>query len=418
MKVERYTAPTMDEALSKVKADLGQDAVILKTRKVSSQGRSSSGGNGRGTSKSMKRAFWGKNEQIEVTAALADKEPIQTERRAREPAGFQKDVSSGSAFRSKLSEAYDNESNGESSVEKDIRSVLQSETKILREQFAAQIETISESIEDISHQIKYADVSRLSDGSDAAHIFSGLLKNGVDEKIVRSLLRKVKKDLEEQPWDASSVRGAVLERTKEMIKIPNFLQKTGMKILFVGPNGSGKTTALSKLAIQYKTDKAKDIAIVSADTYRAGALGQIEGLAKIINVPASAVYSPFEMEGALERFKDKDLVLIDTPGVSKNSSELLDELAGFVQKIDPHEVHLVLSASDKPEDSLAFFQKFKPLGVDRILLTRLYETENPGTILNLIDGVKKPLSYTISEPSITGEIQRADPVQLAELIMK
>ena len=181
---------------------------------------------------------------------------------------------------------------------------------------------------------------------------------------------------------------------------------TGAKpeiILFVGVNGSGKTTTLGKMAKKY-ADQGKKILIVAGDTFRAAADAQL----KIWGERAGAPVMSAQKDGAdaaglvydaIERAKSEnyDLLMIDTAGRLQNRTELMDELAKIVRIIKkhdetaPHHSILVLDAT-VGQNALVQTEAFaKTAGVTGLVMTKLDGTAKGGVLVALSDKFGLPI---------------------------
>jgi flagellar biosynthesis protein FlhF len=188
-------------------------------------------------------------------------------------------------------------------------------------------------------------------------------------------------------------------------------------IALVGPTGVGKTTTLLKMATNPQIFGRRNVAFISADTYRIGAVEQLRTFSSIARVPLSVVYSPTDISQALQNFGNQDLILIDTTGRSQNKPDHMIELRQFMQRASPDEIHLVLSATTKYKDILDIIQKFDSIGANRIAFTKLDETKTVGTMLNVSHYVKKPISYLTDGQNVPGDIALAKANRIADMIM-
>ncbi|VEU75726.1 signal recognition particle-docking protein FtsY [Mycoplasmopsis maculosa] len=167
--------------------------------------------------------------------------------------------------------------------------------------------------------------------------------------------------------------------------------------IFIGVNGSGKTTSIAKIANKF-IKQGKKVLIAAADTFRAGAVSQLEVWANRVGAeivkpikegadPASVVYS------ALDKAKNEnyDLLLIDTAGRLQNKVNLMKELEkiySIIKKTDedsPHECLLVLDATTGQNgisQAKAFSEVSKPTG---IILTKMDGTSKGGIVLSIKD---------------------------------
>ena len=163
-------------------------------------------------------------------------------------------------------------------------------------------------------------------------------------------------------------------------------------MLFVGVNGVGKTTSIGKLAYKYRQE-GKKVMLVAADTFRAGAVAQLEEWARRVDVPivtgpeksdpASVVFDGMERAQA----EDVDILIIDTAGRLQNKDNLMAELekiGRIIKRVDPaapHETFLALDASTG-QNALVQAKEFSKITpVTGIVLTKIDGTARGGVVL-------------------------------------
>ena len=173
-------------------------------------------------------------------------------------------------------------------------------------------------------------------------------------------------------------------------------------MLFVGVNGSGKTTTLGKMAKRYH-DQGKKVMIAAGDTFRAAAVEQLTVWSeragaeivsgKLGSDAAGLVYDAIEKAKA----DDVDILMIDTAGRLQNRTELMDELAKVVRVIKkqdpsaPHHSILVLDAT-VGQNALMQTEAFKETaGVTGLIMTKLDGTAKGGVLVALSDKYKLPI---------------------------
>ncbi len=197
------------------------------------------------------------------------------------------------------------------------------------------------------------------------------------------------------------------------------LNRHGVRIAaLLGTTGVGKTTTLAKVAAKFVLEQKTDVALITADTYRISAVEQLKTYSDILELPLEIVYNPAELSSALERYRDKDLILIDTAGRSQHNDYQMRELEEFLRVNPRIEKHLVISATTKFTDAKNIMNKFAQVEPDKIIFTKIDETASLGMIINLLHDKKYSLSYITTGQSVPDDIDRASSDVLANLLLK
>ena len=135
-------------------------------------------------------------------------------------------------------------------------------------------------------------------------------------------------------------------------------------------------------------------------------------------MPLEIVYNPQELASAIERHRDRELILIDTAGRSQHNDYQLRELEEFLRVNPRIEKHLVISATTKFTDARQIMNKFSQVDPNRIIFTKIDETGSLGMIMNLLRDKKYSLSYITTGQSVPDDIERANSDVLANLLLK
>ena len=197
------------------------------------------------------------------------------------------------------------------------------------------------------------------------------------------------------------------------------LNRHGVRIAaLLGTTGVGKTTTLAKIAAKFVLEQKTDVALITADTYRISAVEQLKTYSDILELPLEIVYKPAELLSAIERHRDKDLILIDTAGRSQHNDYQMRELEEFLRVNPRIEKHLVISATTKFTDAKHIMNKFAQVEPDKIIFTKIDETASLGIIVNLLHDKKYSLSYITTGQSVPDDIDRASSDILANLLLK
>lgn len=430
MKVKKYTAPTMRDALEKMKRELGTSAVILGSRKISRGGLLD---------------FLG-HELFEVTATT--EEHVLTERRPRKSspappprAGARLSVTVGdsgpvrdpapAAFASLLPPTAAVNGGGTAAIA--VRSAtLPAPADSAMGQFGlttggVQVRRLEREIDDLktllaelAEQMRYRHMPALP-GS-LKEIYRRLVDNELEEKITLELIQRLYgRFSEEQYSNPERVEQYLIREIAAMIPVaPPTPVREGspLVIAFTGPTGVGKTTTLAKLATNVRFYGNHRVAMVTADTYRVAATQQLGTFSEIADIPLEVVHSPRDMARALHRHRDKQVILVDTPGASQFNERLLEELRKVIAEADPDEVHLVLSAATKPKDLLHAVKAYRVGKSMRLLLTKFDETLTFGSIVSVVRETGLPLSYISFGQEVPEDLEAAQAERIARLAVK
>ncbi len=397
MIVKTYKARDMREAIAKIKKDLGEDAVIVSSRKV------------------KRGSFFSffKKEILEVTAALDDK-----------PTNTKKEFKSIVEGYTKNTYKPDNNQRKPGLYDKDFEDrIKRLESLILNageDNIKRIVEGIKYDISDLKNAINYVkkdngpDLSKLPLGMHK--YFSYMCDLGINKKYAFKLAVALYNNIDKERLSEEYYVKEYLSVVISQFFKSSTPQKKG--IVLVGPTGVGKTTTLAKLSAIYKLKLNKKVGIITTDTYRIGAVDQLLSYAKIMDIPAVVSITKEDFVAAFRDFRDMDSVFIDTVGRSQKDIQRLNEIFGMFKDMSDLHVSLVLAVNTKEEDSFEIYDRFSKLGIDDFIFTKVDETNTPGTMLNISVKLKKPVSYVSFGQDVPDDIMKAEPLKISSLIVK
>ena len=260
---------------------------------------------------------------------------------------------------------------------------------------------------------KFTDIFYKKDDIDASiieELEKTMIKADISIEITEEILNHIKKRYLEKKIKHSNDLISELESFMlKLLKNPQkelYIEKKGdpFVILICGINGVGKTSLLVKIA-NYLKMKGLSVIIAAGDTYRAGAISQLQTLSKKISVEVIAQKQGSDsasviFESYVHSKKNKiDVLLADTAGRIHTHNNLMQELKKIVKvikKIDikaPHETMLVLDASIG-QNSIVQAQEFMDkVNIDSVSITKLDGTAKGGVVLSILNKLKLPIRF-------------------------
>lgn len=392
MIIKKYQGTTEAEATAKAKEELGQDAVIMNVKSVKQKG--------------LRKLF--KKSYYEVTAAIdepsekaAREKHTASENKARKP------VDTSENLKETVSEKETTEASVKTAKTSAIEERLDNLAQLLEQQIQ---ETKEEEAEERPDQ-----KSKL-----VKLVYEQLLDNEVTEGNAREIMSEIdNKSSEIQVDDLLSNIYQKIVLKLGQIKTIELCEKKPKVVFFVGPTGVGKTTTIAKLASKYKLDHKCKLAIITADTYRVAAVEQIRTYANILNVPIEVVYNAEELQQAIQKYAEYDLLFVDTAGRSHQNQEQQEDVKRLLQvaKEYEQEIYLVISATTKYRDLVKITQVYSDISSYRLLFTKTDETGALGNILNIKMLTNEPLSYMTFGQNVPDDIEITDAQAIAKQLL-
>lgn len=384
MIIKKYIVNNMNEAMNRIRYELGQDAVIISQRKIKKSG--------------IKGFFSPK--VIEVTAAVDNKNNLQQDVKSSIDAikkVFESKDKKEEATRSEneVKKVKDKGKEEERSNKK-ISVVEEEKDKLLKE-----MQEMKKMINNLANGTEESKKSKLQEK---------LEDNDVNNNIIDKVLSKAS-SMDEEIENEERLKLAI----RDMIQISD--ENFENVVVLVGPTGVGKTTTIAKLAGRLALMEKKKVGLITVDTYRIGAVEQLSTYADIMNISFKTVISAKDMENALEGMKDCDIVLIDTTGRSSKNAMQIGELNTFIQKANTKNIYLVISCTTKNKDIKAIIEGYKVLNFNNVVITKLDETTTYGSILNILDTADKPLSFITTGQNVPDDIKKLSCEEITNLVL-
>ncbi|RTE01794.1 flagellar biosynthesis protein FlhF [Paenibacillus whitsoniae] len=244
----------------------------------------------------------------------------------------------------------------------------------------------------------------------------------VDPAFVRGMMEEVQSDLEAagEPITEENARQLVrakLGQTLHSEQSKHISDQTRV-VHFVGPTGVGKTTTIAKLAADQVLKYHRKVGFITSDTYRIAAIEQLKTYATILNVPLEVVFSPQDLAKAFTNLADCDVIFMDTAGRNFRNEMYVSELNSLLKTQGKSETILVLSLTTKYRDIQAITNNFSKFKLDKVLFTKMDETDSYGAIVNVVNEFSLQLSYVTTGQNVPDDIVELNEWQVIDLLLE
>ncbi len=239
----------------------------------------------------------------------------------------------------------------------------------------------------------------------------------VDVEIIKIVMNHLKKS--KVLLTKSNLKKHVLASLSSLInttKLNIKKSKNPKVVVIIGPTGVGKTTCIAKLAAITKILHKLEVGIVTIDTFRLGAIDQLKIFSEISEVDLLVAYELKDVATIMEKFKDKDLILIDTVGRSQKNVKELKTILSFLKKFEPDETFLALSATASKKNLMDVAKKFEIFNYNALIFTKIDEAVAFGNLLNISLNTATPIVYLTNGQVIPDDIIAAEADFIAKII--
>jgi flagellar biosynthesis protein FlhF len=363
MRLKSYFVNTMEEALQVAKLELGVDAMLVDTKRLATPP--------------------GSRSRLEVIFAAPTTPPPPPQLQTPPPMAAPDSIPGLQRFRGELTNLLD---------------------ALTRTPDAARLETLTPAmtqLDTLRMQLLQSEVPRpFADEivQMCRPILEGfVLRGGDDLTEVRTLLVQ----LLGAEWPAISAEGCSAAQT----------------LVFVGPAGAGKTSAIAKLAFHLGVSSGKPVTVVSIDNLKIGAGDQLAHICSLLGVPFHSLDFGVRLATAVEPFSHRGITLIDTPGFGVGDRDILGDIASNVGQVDGIQCHLVLPATLRYGELQRRYQQFEPFLPARLLFTRLDETEFFGPAWAFARDRRIAVDWVSTGPGIPEDLAIADAHRFAEALL-
>lgn len=427
MKLKRFEALSLQEALQAVKAELGPEAVIVSSRRIQKAG-----------------GLFGLLSQsvIEVTAAVD--RSAHSEEEAQPPVTLDRSLQAliKKQMPAVLPPVEQPQAKKEPTFSEQLQvaTVLDPVTKHLHD-VKEELQRLRESQKDpeqalgplrqeleglriVVSEVLGSQMHKRVEGlpGDLLEDYQALVGDGLDPQLAHHLLRSVVETLGTAGLENRGVVTELLrERMEESLTVsnPSVSRQYGQKIMMlVGPTGVGKTTTIAKLAgLARQQDPHQKTVLITLDTYRVAAVEQLRVFAKILKIPLEVAVSQQDFVECIGRHQEADLILIDTAGRSPKDRIGHEELVAMTRGAMKIETHLVLAAPVAESVQMETIRRYQSLPIHKIIMTKLDETSKFGSLYNVLSQAGIPVSYLSAGQRVPEDLDAATRQLLVDLVL-
>lgn len=401
MKLKKFTAPTTREALQKLRAELGEDAIILSTKQTAAGTEvlaASSHDLDMVTEKpAAAPASWTKADRAQLAVQETDRQPTPAERVAQQVAA-QRDVLI----------------NRTPVVEQAAPQALPA-SDMVNEQTAVldEIKQMRQLLKDQMAMMTWRDT--LEKNPQRGELWNLLTQSGFSPLFARTVVENLPSGLSEaqmQDWAMN-----VLKKNLSVVPASKDIVETGGTFALVGPTGVGKTTTTAKMAarcvVKYGADS---LGLITTDSYRIGAQDQLRIYGKILGVQVYTAQTHADLLQLRNSMQRKRLILIDTVGMGQRDSRVAEQTKILT---DSHVKRvLLLNATSQPETLDDVVRHYKSTGLSGAILSKLDEAIKIGGVLDVVMRHKLTLQYIATGQRVPEDLFTADPRVLVHRAMR
>jgi len=420
MKLKKFTAPTTREALQKLRAELGEDAIILSTKQTAAGTEvlaASSSDLDLVTEKpatasaaTAAPASWTRADRAQFAAQEPARKPTAAEKIAQQVAE-QRDVIINRQPAAPAQHALPVSTPRDFPQDDMLSEVAKRRTQAASESMASEQTAVLEEIKQMRQLLKdqmamitWRDT--LEKNPQRGELWNLLTQAGFSPLFARTVVDKLPANLTEtqmQDWAMS-----VINKNLNVVPADKDIVETGGTFALVGPTGVGKTTTTAKLAarcvVKYGADS---LGLITTDSYRIGAQDQLRIYGKILGVQVYTAQTHADLAQLRNSMQRKRLILIDTVGMGQRDSRVAEQTKILT---DSHVKRvLLLNATSQPETLDDVVRHYKSTGLSGAILSKLDEAIKIGGVLDVVMRHKLALQYIATGQRVPEDLFPADP---------
>lgn len=385
MQIKKFVADNAQEAIKKVRDELGDNAVIIHTKKIKTKG------------------IFGisSKEKVEVLAAL-EKEDVDNKNSIPQKTQTE-ELNKSTKIPNKPKKEYTIDSYNSYNRSKDVSEINE------------QIQELKNMMMKINNKVNINFNNDINSKHGFKENYELLERIGLSKDLIEDIFSNIEDNYFDYEDFIKHIKKYFIERFKKYDS--ESVDFDGKVNIFVGTTGVGKTTTLAKLASHQVLKNDKKVGFLTLDTYRISAVDQLKIYADILNAPLEVAYDLDDVSYSIQRLKNRDTIFVDTAGRSHKNKEHMEELKQFINCFNQKNIFLVLNANWHIEDIKEIVQNYSFLDDYKIIITKIDETSRVGVILDIIYNFGKEIKYVTYGQNVPDDIEEFHIEKIVDYIL-
>ena len=382
MKIKRFEASNMSDALRMIKKEFGEEAVILSAKSIRKTSRLLGNTNAK---------------QVVVTAAIDTSPAPQT---------------GGDSHR--LSQTANNSDDASDKSNRDASSGM----KFLK-RFKPITRTGQRKLQ--PKLVRMMSQAKPPEEPETPALDRMLISQSVDETLAADLHQKTSALLTNSLHDQNELQAAFSQVITAcgvvgpVGSMPNDAQRI---LVMVGAAGVGKTTTAAKFSAKHAMQYGgESVAMLSLDNQRIAGQAELERYARVMGVELKSAYQVSDIKRELDALRHRRLIVVDTPGMAAHDQVQLENLRRMIKAMPGAVVNLILNADADSEAMAKAIRFFKPVGPHSLIYSKIDWASRYGGLINMSIKMGLPISHLCDSPKVPEGIQIATAEKISALVI-